>query len=76
MTRKAEAEINAILSHRPLKGKKIIMVHYKSKVIRLTISPTVVLDENSGKLYEFPIDDHLTAREVVRELRKRVSFRV
>lgn len=76
MTPKAEAEINAILSHRPLKGKKIIMVHYKSKVIRLTISPTVVLDENSGKLYEFPIDDPLTAREVVRELRKRVSFRV
>lgn len=76
MTPKAEAEINAILSHRKLKGKKIIMVYYKSKVLHLRISPTVIIDENSGKLYEFPIDDPLTAREVVRELKKRVSFRV
>lgn len=76
MTPRAEQEINAILSHKPLKGKKIIMVHYKSKVISLTISPTVILDENSGQLFEFPIDDPLVAREVVQELRKRVSFRV
>lgn len=68
--------MNNILSKSYLKGKKIIAVSYKSKVLHLTICPTVLLDENRGKVYEFLMESAPVAREVVQELKKRVSFRV
>lgn len=76
MTEAAETAIQNILSKSYLKGKKIIAVSYKSKVLHLTICPTVLLDENRGKVYEFLMESAQVAREVVQELKKRVSFRV
>lgn len=76
MTEAAETAIQNILSKSYLKGKKIIAVSYKSKVLHLTICPTVLLDENRGKVYEFLMESAQVAREVVAELKKRVSFRV
>ena len=76
MTEPATTAMNNILSKPYLKGKKIIAVSYKSKVLHLTICPTVLLDENRGKVYEFLMESAQVAREVVAELKKRVSFRV
>lgn len=76
MTEAAATAIQNILSKSYLKGKKIIAVSYKSKVLHLTICPTVLLDENRGKVYEFLMESAQVAREVVAELKKRVSFRV
>jgi hypothetical protein len=75
MTEAAQTAIHNILSKSYLKGKKIIAVSYKSKVLHLTICPTVLLDENRGKVYEFLMESAPVAREVVQELKKRVSFR-